>query len=76
MRLTADCPWAVELRDPVRLADGALGTAMRIESELDPVRLFSAETIGVQVPGEEEMRWVSRDDLERVGDGAWQERVG
>lgn len=43
---------------PVRLADGSFGLVVRIHDE----------QIGVQVPGEEEIRWIAKDSIDVRGD--------
>ena len=47
----------VLLDQPVLCKDGKLGLIIRDE--------FDVTEIGVQVPDEEDIRWIKRDDLER-----------
>lgn len=53
----------IVLDDMVRLADGHFGIVIRLGAQ-----------VGVQVPGEEEIRWISPENLTHDGNGAWTER--
>lgn len=50
---------------PVRLADGAMGLLIR----------YGADEAGVQVPGEEDIRWIPYARLHDLGGGALIERA-
>ena len=55
---------------PIALKDGKMGLLIKWceGNEIDP------DTIGVQVPGEESIRWLDVADVIKVGDGALIER--
>lgn len=50
----------IQANAPIWLSDGAFGLVIR----------FGENEIGVQVPGEEEIRWVPIGEVSEVGAGA------
>ncbi|MEH1808456.1 hypothetical protein [Nostoc sp.] len=51
---------------PVKLADGRFGLLIRGDEQ----------EVGIQVPGEEQIRWIPLASIELVGDGALIEIAG
>lgn len=67
----------IEFNDVVKLTDGRFGTVIRLDC--DPDGDGSVRNVGIQVPREEEIRWMDVGKLHHVGgvsgarDGAWEE---
>lgn len=56
----------IQSNAPIRLSDGAFGLVIR----------FGDDEIGVQVPGEDEIRWVPLDEVIGMGEGALVQKKG
>jgi len=50
----------IENNSPIMLNDGKFGLCIR----------FASDSIGVQVPGEGEIRWIEKESIKDLGNGA------
>jgi hypothetical protein len=61
----------IDFNYPVMLRDGLMGLAIRIDGNDDDIDESFRNRVGVQVPGEQDIRWIPNNQLKNLGNGAF-----